>query len=1151
MADIVNQAQTRVMVDGQQAANELTALEKKAQGFKDAMVAANKGGDVKGYEKAKKGLQSIDKEMKNIVRSSFDVNKVLSNLSAAGPKQLKAAFMALNGELNSGKVARGSKEWDQLQRKIRLVRQELDKISSENKITKSGNIISGVQVMLGNLYTKALSLLGSAAYDAVNKIRSFEKANVVLAGVLGENRENIKDLTASAIELGKSSQYTASQVTELQTELAKLGFSKQEIKESQKYILQFATALGADLGSAATLAGASLRAFNADTEETQRYVSAMTIAANASALGFEDLATAMPIVAPVAKAFNFSIEDTLALLGNLSDSGFDASSAATSLRNILLNLADSNGKLAKALGQPVTNLDDLVKGFKSLESKGIDLATALELTDKRSVAAFQTFLQGADKLVPLRDSLIGVGDQLEKLADDQMNNLDGSVKSLQSSWEALMLSFSNSAGPMKTVVDWITKIVDGWTNVIDQMNKLQDRTAYKSFLGITKDEATIEFELKLRSGVEGQTYDILKGDAKEDFESTVKYNFRKEQYNLQKELEEYEKQQKEAQKKYNDIIENNKTDLGGVGQFIPLYNMGMAGNESEAEKQLNSITTKADAAKARLEALSDAYGQIIKTDKSSPTNSNNNSGGGSKDKNKDAATKQRETINNTLIEIETKHQKDLAQIKQSYLDGDILTEEKYKETLLQQQDEYDKERKNKLVELLKSVTDPSLQINIVKQIAEIDAKALDRQIADRDKQQKKLQDKYQQEQDLLKWNKEETLKIVEDSLKYISGIEDKEYLDLLEKRSKNLISEAEYQREFNYIRKKYLEERLRIEGMTEEQIADIRKQIAEDDIEMQKSNAAKRKDLFGDNEILQLLERMEQIDDALMSGAISFSEAVSLRVQAYMDVIQGLVGSVSNYMQAANDAETAAITKKYDKQIKAAGNNSKQVKKLEDQRDKELAEVNRAAQEKSFKIQVAQALASTAQSAINAYNAALQTGPTGLILAPIAAATAVAAGMLQVATIKKQHEAAMANYWSGGYTGSGGKYDVAGYVHRGEFVVTQETLANPEARQFVDIIDIAQRNNTVSSLKTSDFTTAMEYKERVAFNPSTGSMASEQERQQQSDALIAVLNNVADSLTLIDDRFSKPLYARNYVKGKYGMEEALNLAERMDKNVKR
>lgn len=156
-------------------------------------------------------------------------------------------------------------------------------------------------------------------------------------------------------------------------------------------VLKFAKAVDTDLASAATLAGATLRIFNLDAEDTERAVSTMTMGCNASALSFEYLNTAMSIVGPVANSFGFTIEETTALLGALANSGFDASSAATATRNILLNLADGSGKLALALGGPVDNLEDLVKGLKKLNSEGIDLNKALDLTDKRSVAAFNTF----------------------------------------------------------------------------------------------------------------------------------------------------------------------------------------------------------------------------------------------------------------------------------------------------------------------------------------------------------------------------------------------------------------------------------------------------------------------------------------------------------------------------------------------------------------------------------------------------------------------------------------------------------------------------------------------------------------------------------------------------------------------------------------
>lgn len=308
-------------------------------------------------------------------------------------------------------------------------------------------VISGFQKLIG--------LFKSGAQSIVD----FEAANSKLAAILGTTSKNIKDLTTDAQRLGAATKYTASQATALQIELAKLGFSKNEILQSTEGILKFAQATGAELPEAAALAGAALRMFNADTSETERYVSAMAVATTKSALSFSYLQTAMPIVGPVAKAFNFQIEDTLALLGKLADSGFDASMAATALRNIFLNLADSNGLLAKSLGGAVKTLPELVNGLKKLKEQGVDLNTTLELTDKRSVAQFNTLLTNIDALIPLREQITGVEEELGNMANTMGDNVQGAILGLSSAWEAFMLSFMESTGPAKNVIDFLQEVL--------------------------------------------------------------------------------------------------------------------------------------------------------------------------------------------------------------------------------------------------------------------------------------------------------------------------------------------------------------------------------------------------------------------------------------------------------------------------------------------------------------------------------------------------------------------------------------------------------------------------------------------------------------------------------------------------------------------
>lgn len=189
--------------------------------------------------------------------------------------------------------------------------------------------------------------------------------------------------------------------------------------------------------------------------------------------------------------------------------------------------------------------------------------------------------------------------------------------------------------------------------------------------------------------------------------------------------------------------------------------------------------------------------------------------------------------------------------------------------------------------------------------------------------------------------------------------------------------------------------------------------------------------------------------------------------------INGILSASSSYAQACSDLEQAKISKNYEKQIAAAGNNSKKKKKLEEKRDKELAAAKSKANKKAMKIEIAQAIASTAMSAINAYASAAAIPTIGWTLAPVAAGMATAAGMIQLAAIKKQHQAEAAGYYEGGYTGGNRYRKEAGVVHEGEFVANHNAVNNSSIRPALDLIDRAQRSNTVGSLTAEDITRSL------------------------------------------------------------------------------
>jgi len=334
--------------------------------------------------------------------------------------------------------------------------------STRKAANSSQSAFSGMAKSIQSAFSKTLIAVYavikafSVFKESFKVITEFEQANADLSTILGKSTYAMQDLTDSARDLGRTTEYTASQVTQLQTELAKLGFDQKEIMGMQKAVLQFSTAVGAELPEAAALAGASLRMFGLEANDAEDALGTMAVATNKSALSFTYLQTAMSIVGPVAKTFGFSLKDTVTLLGTLANSGFDASSAATATRNILLNLADSSGKLAQSLGKPVKTFPELIEGLKKLRDQGVDLASALEMTDKRSVSAFTAFLDGADASNALRDALQDVDGELERISRDRLNTVEGSVKLLQSAWQDLILTFSNSKGVIKDTIDTLT-----------------------------------------------------------------------------------------------------------------------------------------------------------------------------------------------------------------------------------------------------------------------------------------------------------------------------------------------------------------------------------------------------------------------------------------------------------------------------------------------------------------------------------------------------------------------------------------------------------------------------------------------------------------------------------------------------------------------
>lgn len=258
--------------------------------------------------------------------------------------------------------------------------------------------------------------------------------------------------------------------------------------------------------------------------------------------------------------------------------------------------------------------------------------------------------------------------------------------------------------------------------------------------------------------------------------------------------------------------------------------------------------------------------------------------------------------------------------------------------------------------------------------------------------------------------------------------------------------------------------------------------------------------------------------------------------------INGILSASSSYAQACSDLEQAKISKNYEKQIAAAGNNSKKKKKLEEKRDKELAAAKSKANKKAMKIEIAQAIASTAMSAINAYASAAAIPTIGWTLAPIAAGMATAAGMIQLAAIKKQHQAEAAGYYEGGYTGGNRYRKEAGVVHEGEFVANHNAVNNSSIRPAFDLIDRAQRANTVGSLTADDISRALGAGASAAVVAPIVNVSNDNAEVRQS------LDGVNSAVSRLNENIERGIKADVSIAGRDGIDRKLKEYHRMLNN---
>lgn len=368
------------------------------------------------------------------------------------------------------------------------------------------------------------------------------------------------------------------------------------------------------------------------------------------------------------------------------------------------------------------------------------------------------------------------------------------------------------------------------------------------------------------------------------------------------------------------------------------------------------------------------------------------------------------------------------------------------------------------------------------------------------------------------------------------ALEEKIALDGLEAlNKKKLLKEEEYQRMKREILMHYAEQKSQENLKNSSSEVTLRNassaaNTAKNNAQAEYNNTHKKPGFFSDITVyaatMKNLEAMYKDDEtkyaeyqeAKKQATADFLEGMVAKAQAAFSTVNNVMSAASSYYAASSQYEQNVTSKKYDKMIQKAEGNSVKQKKLEEKKEKELAKIKSKYNKKQMKIELAQAFASTAMAAINAYASAAKVPLIGHTLAPIAAAMATAAGMLQIATIKKQHAAEQAGYYSGGFTGGKRYNEEAGVVHQGEFVANHDAVNNPNVMPILRLIDVAQKNNTIGSLTTADVSRQLGLGANAVIAPVVNV-------NNDNSALDASLSQVNDTISVLNENIKDGIAA--------------------------
>ena len=318
-------------------------------------------------------------------------------------------------------------------------------------------------LLSAGITTPVMSIGSKALFTAAD----FETAMNRVAALSGATGEEFDDLRSLAMELGASTQFSASQAADAMGFLAMAGFDANEIIGAMPSTLQLAAAAQLDMGRAADITSNIMTGYGLEVEDLAAMNDVLVASFTNANTDLSMLGEAMKYAGPVASGMGISFEESAAAISLMGNAGIQASMAGTSLRGILTSLASptkAQAQIMDDLGLSVFDTEGkmrpLVEIMQQLENSGAGAASVMELFGQRAGPAMLALLdQGSGALQSFTDMLDESGGTAERVGSVQMMGLNGALEELKSAWESVQISFMENGG-LQTATDLLKKMTD-------------------------------------------------------------------------------------------------------------------------------------------------------------------------------------------------------------------------------------------------------------------------------------------------------------------------------------------------------------------------------------------------------------------------------------------------------------------------------------------------------------------------------------------------------------------------------------------------------------------------------------------------------------------------------------------------------------------